>query len=266
MKHLKLTLFILAASVSGVWAQSVDTVAVWSQSMKKNIKNVVITPANYKTAKNERFPVVYLLHGAGGSYSNWIKKAPFLPELASRYGMIIVCPDGNTHSWYWDSPVDTTSRYETYVSKELREFIDKTYRTVDSREGRAITGLSMGGQGALFLAFRHLDLYGACASMSGGVDIQSFPSSWYMEQKLGSQAENPERWAEYSIMNQLYRLKPTSIKIIFDCGTDDFFYTVNKRLHEQMEYRLHRTRFHLAPREPQLVLLDEFHKIPTGVL
>lgn len=52
-------------------AQSVDTVAVWSQSMKKNIKNVVITPANYKTAKNERFPVVYLLHGAGGSYSNW---------------------------------------------------------------------------------------------------------------------------------------------------------------------------------------------------
>ena len=58
MKHLKLTLFILAASVSGVWAQSVDTVAVWSQSMKKNVKNVVITPANYKTAKNERFPVV----------------------------------------------------------------------------------------------------------------------------------------------------------------------------------------------------------------
>ena len=90
MKHLKLTLFILAASVSGVWAQSVDTVAVWSQSMKKNVKNVVITPANYKTAKNERFPVVYLLHGAGGNYSNWIKKTPFLPELASRYGMIIV--------------------------------------------------------------------------------------------------------------------------------------------------------------------------------
>lgn len=77
MKHLKLTLFILAASVSGVWAQSVDTVAVWSQSMKKNVKNVVITPANYKTAKNERFPVVYLLHGSRRQLLKLDKKDTF---------------------------------------------------------------------------------------------------------------------------------------------------------------------------------------------
>ena len=118
MKHLKLVLVALAVVIcSGAWAQSVDTVAVWSSSMKKNIKNVVITPASYKTDKSARFPVVYLLHGAGGDFSNWIKKAPFLPELASRYNMIIVCPDGNTHSWYWDSPLDSTSRYETYKTK-----------------------------------------------------------------------------------------------------------------------------------------------------
>ena len=238
MKHLKLVLVALAVVIcSGAWAQSVDTVAVWSSSMKKNIKNVVITPASYKTDKSARFPVVYLLHGAGGDFSNWIKKAPFLPELASRFNMIIVCPDGNTHSWYWDSPVDSTSRYETYMTKELLPYIDKNFRTIASREGRGIAGLSMGGQGSFFLAFRHLDLYGACASMSGGLDIQSFPSSWYMEQMLGSQAEYPDRWADYSIMNQLYRLKPTSIRIMFDCGTDDFFYPVNKRLHELMEYR-----------------------------
>ena len=107
MKHLKSLFVILAAMLGGgVSAQSVDTVAVWSESMKKDIKNVVITPAAYQTDKDARFPVVYLLHGATGDYTNWIEKAPFLPELASRYGMIIVCPDGNTHSWYWDAPCD----------------------------------------------------------------------------------------------------------------------------------------------------------------
>lgn len=238
MKNIRYALLALSVILCGsLWGQRVDTVAVWSASMKKNIKNVVITPAAYQTDKNTKFPVLYLLHGAGGDFSNWIKKAPFLPELASRYGMIIVCPDGATHSWYWDAPLDSTSRYETYMTQELLPYVDKNYRTVASREGRGITGLSMGGQGSFYLAFRHLDLYGACASMSGGVDIQSFPASWQMEKLLGSQAENPERWAEHSIMNQLYRLKPTSIKILFDCGTDDFFYPVNKRLHELMEYR-----------------------------
>lgn len=238
MKHFKSLFVILAAVLCGAAeAQSVDTVAVWSASMKKNIKNVVITPAAYQTDKDARFPVLYLLHGATGDYTNWIEKAPFLPELASRYGMIIVCPDGNPYSWYWDAPADSTSRYETYMTRELLPYIDKNYRTIASREGRAITGLSMGGQGAFFLAFRHLDLYGACASMSGGVDIQSFPSSWYMESKLGSQAEYPERWEEFCVMNQLYRLKPTSIRILFDCGTSDFFYPMNQRLHELMVYR-----------------------------
>lgn len=80
MKHLKSLFVILAAVLCGsANAQSVDTVAVWSASMKKNIKNVVITPAAYQTDKDARFPVVYLLHGAGGDFSNWIKKAPFLP-------------------------------------------------------------------------------------------------------------------------------------------------------------------------------------------
>ena len=64
MKHLKSLFVILAAVLCGAAnAQSVDTVAVWSASMKKNIKNVVITPAAYQTDKDTRFPVVYLLHG-----------------------------------------------------------------------------------------------------------------------------------------------------------------------------------------------------------
>ena len=240
MKHLRSFLLVLSAVLlcGGINAQSVDTIAVWSASMKKNIKNVVITPSAYQTDKNVRFPVVYLLHGSSGDHSNWIKKAPFLPELASRYNMIIVCPDGDDFSWYWDSPVDTTSRYETYMTRELLPYIDQHYRTIAARKGRAITGLSMGGQGSFFLAFRHQDLYGACGAMSGGLlDLTAFLGNQYMEQSLGSYEKYAQRWNEYSIPNLLYLLKPGSLKILFDCGTSDPFYPVNEHLHELMEYR-----------------------------
>ena len=129
-----------------------DTIEVMSQAMGRTIKNVVIMPEYYITYnQNARFPVLYLLHGAYGCYSDWSKKTD-LHRLADKYNVIIVCPDGQD-SWYFDSPVDPTMQFETYVSKELVEYIDSHYRTNANRYMRAITGLSMGGHGALFLAF-----------------------------------------------------------------------------------------------------------------
>ena len=239
MKHFKLlSLCLLVVFSTSIWAKgSVDTVAVWSASMKKDIKNVVITPEGYDKDKKATYPVVYLLHGATGAHWNWIKKAPFLPELASHYGMIIVCPDGDAYSWYWDSPVDSTYRYETYMIEELIPYIDKNYRTQDSRISRAICGLSMGGQGSLYLAWRHQDLFGACASMSGGINIESFPANWNMEKRLGTYAENPEVWKKFNVSNMVHLLKPNSVKILIDCGTEDMFYDINCALHEQLAFR-----------------------------
>jgi S-formylglutathione hydrolase FrmB len=126
--------------------------------MKKNIKAVVITPDSYKEAK--ALPVVYLLHGYSGNYADWITKAAGFEKAVDLYNMIIVCPDGN-NSWYWDSPLDEKYKYETYVSGELVKWVDGRYKTIKSREGRAITGLSMGGHGALYLALKHQDIFGA---------------------------------------------------------------------------------------------------------
>ncbi|WP_242499227.1 alpha/beta hydrolase family protein [Flavobacterium sp. 140616W15] len=78
----------------------------------------------------------------------------------------------------FDSPIDTTFKYETYVIDELVPFIDKNYKTITSREGRAISGLSMGGHGALYLSFKHQEVFGAAGSMSGGVDFRPFPEKW----------------------------------------------------------------------------------------
>lgn len=213
---------------------SVDTVATFSASMQKEIKAVVITPADY--SKSKEYPVVYLLHGYSGNYKNWIEKVPQLERYADLYDLIIVTPDGNFGSWYWDSPEVEESKYETYVGKELVEFIDKEYSTISSRKGRAITGLSMGGHGALYLAFRHQETFGTAGSLSGGVDIGPFPENWEMKKYLGTKAENPRRWEEYSVMYQSNRLIPNKQALIISCGTGDFFYGVNVKLHEKLAY------------------------------
>ena len=215
-------------------AATVDTIETYSPSMKKTIKAVVIKPEAYNTARE--LPVVYLLHGYSGNYSDWIKKAPGFEKAADDHQLIIVCPDGN-NSWYWDSPVDDKFKYETYISGELVKWIDGNYKTIKNKKGRAITGLSMGGHGALYLALTHQDVFGAAGSMSGGVDIRSFPENWEMAARLGKYAERPDNWERNTIINMLHLLTAKSLALIIDCGIDDFFFRVNENLHQQLLLR-----------------------------
>ncbi|WP_321290475.1 alpha/beta hydrolase family protein [uncultured Sunxiuqinia sp.] len=234
MKRLIIFLFCVWRLVPAQ-AAIVDTIEVHSLSMQKNIKAVIVTPDDYASAKE--LPVVYLLHGYGGNHLDWISKVKGVEKAADQFNLIIVCPDGGASSWYWDSPVDPTSKYETFVSSELVKEIDNKFKTVKDRKGRAITGLSMGGHGALFLAFNHQDVFGACGSMSGGVDIRPFPNNWDIAKRLGTYAEHPERWEKNTVINRLNVLSPSSLAIIIDCGTGDFFYNVNEKLHQQLLYR-----------------------------
>ncbi|GAB4001780.1 alpha/beta hydrolase family protein [Spirosoma daeguense] len=200
--------------------------------MKKTIKAVIMTPDSYTTGAE--FPVVYLLHGYSGNYGDWAKKSTNVSRLADTHQLIIVCPDGNFGSWYFDSPVDPSFKYETYVANELVPWVDSRYKTIKNRQGRAITGLSMGGHGALYLAFRHQDVFGAAGSMSGGVDIRPFPNNWDMAKRLGTYAQNPERWEQSTVINLLHLLTPGALALIIDCGTEDFFFRVNNNLHEKL--------------------------------
>jgi S-formylglutathione hydrolase FrmB len=234
VRHFFVLAILLGALHLRATAAIVDTVETYSASMKKTIKAVVITPDNYSSVKE--LPVVYLLHGHGGGYADWISRAKGFEKAADQYQLIIVCPDGN-NSWYWDSPIDPRYKYETYVSKELVEWIDGKYKTIKSPKGRAITGLSMGGHGALYLAFRHQDVFGAAGSMSGGVDIRPFPNNWDMAARLGKYAQNPDNWEQHTVINLLHLLTPTSLSLIIDCGTDDFFFKVNENLHQQLLQR-----------------------------
>lgn len=235
MKKITIVTLLLIICAMGAFSATVDTVNVLSEKMNKEIKTVVIIPQSYNT--QDKYPVLYLLHGYSGRYDSWLKDASHIKDLADQYGVLIVCPDGGFDSWYWDSPIDSTVCYETFVARELTSWIDKHFSTISAREGRAISGLSMGGHGGLYLGFRNQDVFGACGSICGGVDIRPFPNNWNMAQKLGSQRDNPENWDNYSVMNQLHLLTPNALRIIIDCGTEDFFYKVNKKLHEELIYR-----------------------------
>jgi S-formylglutathione hydrolase FrmB len=214
-------------------AATVDTVNIFSNSMQKDFKCVVIKPAAYKN-KKENFPVVYLLHGYGGWYSNWLLKVPELNSLADQYRLLIVCPDGGYGSWYLDSPVDTAWKFETYITAEVVSYIDSHYRTIPRRAGRAITGLSMGGHGGLYLGFRHAGLFGACGSMSGGVYLRPFPKNWDLAKRLGDTLHHAANWENYSVINVVEKKTSDSLAVLIDCGTEDFFYEVNHALHVKL--------------------------------
>ena len=232
MKKIIITVLIHCISISLI-AATVDTVNIYSNSMHKAINCVVIKPGNYKK-KKEQFPVVYLLHGYSGSYNNWIIKVPGLKEMADNYKMIIVCPDGGFSSWYFDSPVDSTYKYETYVAIEVVHFIDAHYRTIADKHHRAITGLSMGGHGGLFLALRHSDIFGAAGSMSGGVDLGESRNRFDVIKRVGDTTVYAQNWHDYSVVNLIENYTNTPVKMIIDCGTKDIFIKGNRLLHQKM--------------------------------
>jgi S-formylglutathione hydrolase FrmB len=224
---------LLLAGGTSAFSAKIDTVQVQSQCMNKSIPNLVITPDSYATQTNG-FAVLYLLHGAGNDYREWLRHAPHFENYADQYNFIIVCPDGGRTSWYFDSPIDSSMKYETYISKELLNWVDEHYRTISHRSQRAIAGLSMGGHGAFYLAFRHQDIWGAAGSMAGGVDIRPFPNNWDIARRLGSYAQYSENWEKNTVINLLHLLDGKDLELIFDCGSSDFFCEANRRLHHLM--------------------------------
>lgn len=221
-----LSLVLLLTLVAN--AAKVDTILVKSASMNKNIQVVTVVPE-----KKGKYPVVYLLHGYSGNAKSWIGLKPELKNISEEKGIIFVCPDGK-NSWYWDSPKNPSYRYETFVSKELISYIDTNYPTIPDRSKRVISGLSMGGHGAMWLSIRHKDVFGAAGSMSGGLDIRPFPNNWEMSKQLGKESENREIWDSHTIINQIDNINNGDLAIIIDCGYDDFFFEVNNDFHKKL--------------------------------
>ncbi len=228
MKRFYLLLLLLVCAITSQ-AATIDTLQINSPKMGRDIATLVVVP---QSDSAEPMPVLYLLHGYNGRETTWMNIRDLRP-LADENKMIIVCPAGE-NSWYWDSPKVKDSQFESFISRELPAYIDSNYNTVADRTGRAITGLSMGGHGAIYNALRNKDVFGAAGSTSGGLDIRPFPESWKMSVQIGEAAQNSELWERHTAINNIGKLKDGELAIIIDCGVGDFFLEVNRNFHQAL--------------------------------
>lgn len=142
------------------------------------LKVHVVLPRGYRHHKKRRYPVLYAFPGTSNKASVWLTNLDTV-RMTRNLKMIVVIPDGTYDGdgggFYTDWVDRTTSRgvanWETFHTRELVSWVDQRYRTVRSRSGRAVVGISQGGFGSMSYAARHPRLYGAAASFSGAVDI-----------------------------------------------------------------------------------------------
>ncbi|NCI48239.1 alpha/beta hydrolase [Sediminibacterium soli] len=241
-------LLVLFCLASGVFASVVDSVSIPSKAMQKTYQAAVVLPDSYK-GNNRAYPVLYLLHGGGGHFRDWLTLTPdkqLVKKLADQYNLIIVMPEGETFSWYLNSPLDKNSQFESYITEDVIQKIDNSYRTIRSGKGRVITGLSMGGHGALYLSARHPDLFCAAGSMSGAVDMKT--ENWRItpeflsnvnsrfEKLLGRDTSSTNYYFQNSVVNLADKMKQNGLPLIIECGVDDFLIEPNRELHRRLVY------------------------------
>ncbi len=150
-----------------------ETVEFFSPAVDRMMKFDVVVPANYyESEKNEtRYPVLYLLHGYMQNYTVWGRNLTAAFYARNLQDLILVLPDGG-NSWYINyasSEGGEKNNWEDHIVEDVIGFVDINYRTEARREGRAVSGLSMGGFGAYALGLRHPDMFVSIGSTSGAL-------------------------------------------------------------------------------------------------
>ncbi len=159
--------------VDGGAAEKTTAKTFRSDTIKGDVSYVIYLPPSYDKDKDRRYPVVFWLHGGRGSQRDCGKFVE-VTDQAIRAGkcpeMLIVGVNGLggskefPGSQYSDWK-DGSLPMESVLVKDLLPHLDKTYRTLGTRESRAVEGFSMGGHGALHLAFRHPDQFGVVTAI-----------------------------------------------------------------------------------------------------
>lgn len=232
-------LLLLLPFAAHAQSSSVQTVQLQSKLVNTTLSYNVILPPDYRTSSATRYPVLYLLHGFDGHYSDWVTRTN-VADYAAQYRLIVVTPEGN-NGWYTDSVSTTTDKYESYILKELIPDVGKRFRTIESRYGRGIAGLSMGGYGALKFGLKSPATFAFAGSISGAVAVPSWTEDDYQNLKsirdsafsafgpLGSEARKANDIFE--ITRNLSNARIASLPFLYlDCGTEDIFISDNSRL------------------------------------
>ena len=177
MKRFLQIIFLLFVLSTIITAQgTLTTISFFSNSLDTNRYAQVYLPEGYNPEDSTRYPVFYFLHGATENHTTWPELAGILDTLIENHyisSVIVIKPDGSIGPWAGSmySNSELYGNFEDYIVLDLVEYVDSAYKTIPSREKRAIWGNSMGGYGSMKLALKHPDLYCAAASHSGPLDF-----------------------------------------------------------------------------------------------
>jgi S-formylglutathione hydrolase FrmB len=239
--------FVLCTAVWGPWAANasarpagppsattIECEALASAILGRSVNICVALPADYASASNTRYPVLYFLHGLFENETSWSERGgkQILDNLLSEGQVgkfLVVLPDGG-HTFYINS-MDGHDGYEDFFIQELVPAIDKKYRTIADAAMRGISGSSMGGYGALHLAMRHPDVFGSASSHSAAL-VPKFPNPLPTEGRWGFYARvlqgpfgsplSESYWAANSPLTLAERPENfRTLKLYFDCGDQD---------------------------------------------
>lgn len=215
---------------------SIQTVQLSSRILNKTLPYNIILPRHYQVSNRNRYPVLYLLHGVGGHYSDWATKTN-VADYAATYPIIVVMPEADD-SWYTDSGTAGPGKYETYILTELIPDVQKRYRTIETRDGRAVAGLSMGGYGALKFGLKFPGMFIFCGSISGALGAPSWTENDLKEpgairnsvlSVFGPAGSETRRQNDiFEILRSFSAGRISALPFLYlDCGTEDPFFTYN---------------------------------------
>jgi S-formylglutathione hydrolase FrmB len=217
----------------------VQTVQFESKLVGKTLPYNVLLPVDYNqpAAKTKQYPVLYLLHGLFGHYTNWLDKTRLVDYTAGS-DVIIVMPEGND-CWYTDSATVPTDKYESYIVQELIPDVEKRFRASSARERRAIAGLSMGGYGALKFGVKYPEKFVFAASMSGALeaaswteaDLKGLEAIWQKLLPVYGAPDSETRAANDldKLYRELTKERIAALPFVYlDCGTDDRLLQTNR--------------------------------------
>jgi S-formylglutathione hydrolase FrmB len=207
-----------------------------SKFVHRPVPFCVMLPPAFDADKTRHFPILYLLHGLGDNEQFFIHSGEWnlaedMREKGELQDFLIATPDGRA-SFYINAK-DGRERYEDFLVQEFLPFIEKRYRASPGRANRAISGISMGGYGALHLAFRHPQLFSAVSAHSAAL-IEKLPAFLGGSAPQSSQPNrarifggvfgsppDPAYWNQESPITLARTANLAGLKIYFDCGDQD---------------------------------------------